>query len=115
MATLYALTAAQAAIEDALYENGGELTPELEEQLAETREALPAKIDGYNHILARLAGMEAAADAEYKLAPVCKGRGDVIGGHKHGAENNAAGEQGQHRLALAEYPAEKQRLGTLQI
>ena len=51
MATLYELTAAQSAIEYALYENGGELTPELEAQLAETREALPAKIDGYNHIL----------------------------------------------------------------
>ena len=72
MATLYALTAAQAAIEDALYENGGELTPELEEQLAETREALPAKIDGYNHILARLAGMEAAADAEIKRLQALK-------------------------------------------
>ena len=72
MATLYALTAAQAAIEDALYENGGELTPELEAQLAETREALPAKIDGYNHILARLAGMEAAADAEIKRLQALK-------------------------------------------
>ena len=72
MATLYELTAAQAAIEDALYENGGELTPELEEQLAETREALPAKIDGYNHILARLAGMEAAADAEIKRLQALK-------------------------------------------
>ena len=72
MATLYELTAAQSAIEDALYENGGELTPELEEQLAETREALPAKIDGYNHILARLAGMEAAADAEIKRLQALK-------------------------------------------
>ena len=72
MATLYELTAAQAAIEDALYENGGELTPEMEGQLAETREALPAKIDGYNHILARLAGMEAAADAEIKRLQALK-------------------------------------------
>ena len=72
MATLYELTAAQSAIEDALYENGGELTPELEDQLAETREALPAKIDGYNHILARLAGMEAAADAEIKRLQALK-------------------------------------------
>ena len=72
MATLYELTAAQSAIEDALYENGGELTPELEAQLAETREALPAKIDGYNHILARLAGMEAAADAEIKRLQALK-------------------------------------------
>ena len=72
MATLYELTAAQSAIDDALYENGGELTPELEAQLAETREALPAKIDGYNHILARLAGMEAAADAEIKRLQALK-------------------------------------------
>ena len=48
------------------------MTPELEAQLAETREALPAKIDGYNHILARLAGMEAAADAEIKRLQALK-------------------------------------------
>ena len=62
MATLYELTSAQAQIEDALYENGGELTPELEALMTETAAALPAKIDGYNHILARMAGMEAQAD-----------------------------------------------------
>ena len=72
MATLYELTSAQAQIEDALYENGGELTPELEALMTETAAALPAKIDGYNHILSRMAGMEAAADAEIKRLQALK-------------------------------------------
>ena len=72
MATLYELTSAQAQIEDALYENGGELTPELEALMTETAAALPAKIDGYNHILARMAGMEAQADMEIKRLQALK-------------------------------------------
>lgn len=62
--TLYQLTEQQAAIEDALYANGGEATPELEQMLAESKAALPAKIDGYNHILARMRSMEDACAAE---------------------------------------------------
>jgi len=70
--TLYELTAAQAAIEDALYENGGELTPEMEAQMQETAAALPAKIDGYNHILARMGAVEASCDAEIKRLQALK-------------------------------------------
>ena len=62
--TLYELTAQQAAIEDALYENGGEATPELEMMLAETAAALPQKIDGYNHILSRMKSIEDGCSAE---------------------------------------------------
>lgn len=62
--TLYQLTAQQSAIEDALYENGGEVTPELEQMLQETAVALPAKIDGYNHILCRMKAMEDACSGE---------------------------------------------------
>lgn len=58
MPTLFELTEQQRAIEDALYESGGELTPEIEQALVETSESLPRKIDGYNHILRELAAME---------------------------------------------------------
>jgi len=70
--TLYELTATQAQIEDALYENGGELTPEMEMLMAETAAALPTKIDGYNHILARMSAMEASCDAEIKRLQALK-------------------------------------------
>lgn len=55
--TLFQLTEKQRAIEDALYENGGELTPEIETALAETAESLPAKIDGYNALLRKFGYM----------------------------------------------------------
>ena len=45
MSTLYELTGQMAAIEAALEETGGELTPELEELWAETAESLQAKVD----------------------------------------------------------------------
>lgn len=57
--TLYALTAEMAAIEDELYESGGELTPELEKELTETRESLERKVDGYNALYRKL---DAAAE-----------------------------------------------------
>lgn len=63
--TLYELTAEQQHIEDLLIENGGELTPELEAALAENATALAAKVDGYQHIIARL-GMIAEASKKEK-------------------------------------------------
>lgn len=54
MSTLYQLTGQMKAIEDALEENGGELTPELEEVWEETSESLPMKIDGYNQVITNL-------------------------------------------------------------
>ena len=62
--TLFALTAQMAEIEDALYENGGELTPELETAMSETKESLAAKIDGYNALYQKLGAMAASAKAE---------------------------------------------------
>ena len=62
--TLYTLTERQAQIEDLLLENGGELTPEVEELLNDNAEALAVKVDGYNHILRRLEGFAAQAKAE---------------------------------------------------
>ena len=58
MATLFELTSLQRDIEDSLYENGGEITPEIEEALALTQDSLPAKIDGYNALIRKMAFME---------------------------------------------------------
>ena len=62
--TLYALTAEMAAIEDELYESGGELTPELEQVLTETRESLLRKVDGYNALVQKLGAMAESAKKE---------------------------------------------------
>ena len=62
--TLFDLTAQMAAIEDELYESGGELTPELEKEMTETRESLMAKVDGYNALYQKLAATAASAKAE---------------------------------------------------
>ena len=62
--TLYELTAEMAAIEEELYEAGGELTPELERELTETREGLLRKVDGYNALLQKLGAMAASAKTE---------------------------------------------------
>ena len=57
--TLFGLSAQMAQIEDELYENGGELTPELEKELTETRESLVAKVDGYNALYQKYQEMAA--------------------------------------------------------
>lgn len=54
MSTLYELTGQMAAIEAALEETGGELTPELEELWAETAESLQAKVDNYHALVIKL-------------------------------------------------------------
>lgn len=63
---LYELTAEQARIEALLEENGGEITPEIEEALTLTAEALPKKVDGYGILIRQFAAAEAACDAEIK-------------------------------------------------
>ncbi len=52
--TLFALTEQMADIEAMLEETGGELTPELEAQWAETRESLVKKVDNYNVLVQKL-------------------------------------------------------------
>lgn len=64
--TLFQLTADMAALEDQLYENGGELTPEIEGMLVATEEALIAKADGYNMLLRKFKAEEAMCDTEAK-------------------------------------------------
>ena len=60
--TLFQLTADMAALENELYETGGELTPEIEAMLEATQEALTAKADGYNLLLRKMKNDEAACD-----------------------------------------------------
>ena len=64
--TLFQLTADMAALENELYENGGELTPEIEGLLVATQEALVAKADGYNMLLRKFKAEEAMCDTEAK-------------------------------------------------
>jgi hypothetical protein len=64
--TLYELSEQDRQLQEMLYENGGELTPEMEEMLKENRENFSAKIEGYNHIIRENEGFAAACDAEIK-------------------------------------------------
>lgn len=72
MMNLYELTAEQARIETLLEENGGEITPEIEEALTLTAEALPRKVDGYGKLIRQFAAAEAACDAEIKRLQALK-------------------------------------------
>ena len=74
--TLYQLTGQMAAIEDALQENGGELTPELEELWAETAESLPQKVDGYNQVITNLTAYSKNLDEEIKRLQALKKTAD---------------------------------------
>ena len=69
---LYQLTAEQARIEALLEENGGEITPEIEEALTLTAEARPRKVDGYGVLIRQFAAAEAACDAEIKRLQALK-------------------------------------------
>ena len=69
---LFELTAEQARIEALLEATGGEITPEVEESLTLTAEALPKKVDGYGTIIRQFAATEAAADAEIKRLTAIK-------------------------------------------
>ena len=66
METLFALTEQMTAIEAALDENGGELTPELEEAWAETSESIKKKVDNYNSLMSYLGHRSETIAAEIK-------------------------------------------------
>lgn len=66
METLFNLTLQMQQIEDALYENGGEFTPEIENALAETKESMMAKVDNYYAILGKFKATQTAAAEEIK-------------------------------------------------
>ena len=55
-----------AALEEALIESGGELTPEAEQMLAVVSQELPAKVDSYKGVLDRLSLAEEHYSARAK-------------------------------------------------
>jgi hypothetical protein len=70
--SLFQLSADMAAIEDALWETGGELTPELEQALTETQQSLVVKTDGYNALIRKFASQADVIDAEIKRLTALK-------------------------------------------
>lgn len=62
--TLFQLSADMAAIEDALWENGGELTEELALALEDTEAGLAKKADGYNSLIRSFAAQREILKAE---------------------------------------------------
>lgn len=64
--TLFQLSSDMKAIEDALWESGGELTPELESAMAENAESMAKKVDAYNAVIRSFAYKEDILDAEIK-------------------------------------------------
>lgn len=70
--SLFQLTADMAAIEDALYETGGELTPEIEEALQETAQSVAVKTDSYNALMRKFGAQADVIDAEIKRLTALK-------------------------------------------
>lgn len=70
--TLFELTAEMVAIQDALWESGGELTPELEEAMNDNGPALIAKVDGYGALIRKFKASSATLAAEIKRLQAMK-------------------------------------------
>lgn len=70
--TLFQLSADMVAIEDALWENGGELTDEIAEALTETEQSLAIKVDGYNSLVRKFDSQADIIDAEIKRLTALK-------------------------------------------
>ena len=62
--SLYTISADMMALISQLEDNGGELTPEIENALAITEEQFVAKSEDYGHAILNLKAMAAAAKAE---------------------------------------------------
>lgn len=62
--TLFQLSADMAAIEDALWENGGELTEELALALQDTEQGMARKADGYTALIRSFASQKEIIKAE---------------------------------------------------
>lgn len=60
------------AIEDALWENGGELTPELDEAMTANSFEIATKIDGYCALIRKFETAENSIDAEIKRLQALK-------------------------------------------
>lgn len=70
--TLFQLTSEMVAIEDALWENGGELTPELQTAMEENSTSLTAKTDAIGAIVRKFEYTVDNIDAEIKRLQALK-------------------------------------------
>lgn len=70
--TLFQLSADMVAIEDALWENGGEITEEIALALHETETSLANKADAYNAIIRKFESKAEIIDAEIKRLTALK-------------------------------------------
>lgn len=70
--TLFELTADMAALEDELYENGGELTEDLALSLPQTANALSAKVDSIGALVRKFDSSVDSIDAEIKRLQALK-------------------------------------------
>lgn len=70
--TLFQLSAEMVELENALTENGGELTPELEEAWTETEQGLVEKTDGYHAVIGRCEMYSDAIAGEIKRLQALK-------------------------------------------
>ena len=99
--TLYQLTEEHKLICDALEENGGEITPEIEAMLAINAENFVTKADGYCEIIAKYLNMAEAAKAR-------KAQFDNV---QKVAENTAKRLKERLLLAMDEYGMDKVEIG----
>lgn len=70
--TLFQLSADMVAIEDALWENGGEITEDIAIALQETETSLANKADGYNALIRKFSSRADIIDAEIKRLTILK-------------------------------------------
>lgn len=70
--TLWNLSSEMAALEALLEENGGELTPEVEERLADTSESLVRKADGYGALIRKTSAASTMIADEIKRLQAMK-------------------------------------------
>ena len=96
--SLFQLTADMSAIEDALWESGGELTPELEEALTETTESLKVKTDSYGALIRNFDSASSAIDAEIKRLTALKKTADKAVERLKSRVLNSMQENGMSKL-----------------
>ena len=99
--SLYQLTAEHRLIYDMLEENGGEITPEIEEALQLNEESFMEKADGYCEIIAKYHGMAQLATERIRQLQT----------FKKVAENAEKRLKERLQLAMNEYGLTKVELG----
>ena len=99
--SLYELTAEHRLIMEALEENGGEITPEIEEALALNADNFVTKADGYCEIIAKYQGMAQLAGERIRQLQT----------YKKVAENAEKRLKERLQMAMAQYGLAKIEIG----